>query len=318
MRLHWIRYAFLIAVVSYGLVTWVRVRLSSAYHQAPDQVVTREPGHRLLGSTQPIANEGRKDMEFAWLSEAAYDRAPNSDDVKSGDCPPADATLQNGGWKRWTDFPDPDLLKKISISNLRLEVWSNEAEKAVAVTFGGTIFTSGKDWKSNLRWFIPFHNDEYTTIVKQFGPAFVQEYSQREQLPEWAYLQGATLFSTGHSLGGGLAQQFAYALPIHDGVPLATKVFAFDPSPVTGFYSVPKAIRDHNSANLAIDRIYERGEILAYLRSFINFWMPPSSVNPTIRQVRYNLFYTRDPIKGHSIADLACKLSQYVRPSGTR
>jgi len=313
MRAHWIRYGFLVVVVSYALLTWVRVRLSSAYHQAPDQVVTREPGHRLLGSPQPIANERRKDLEFAWLSEAAYDRAPNSDDAKPGDCSPADTTLQNMGWKRWTDFPDSGLLKEISISNLRLEVWSNEAKKAVAVTFGGTIFTSGKDWRSNLRWFIPFHNDEYTTIVKQFGPAFVQEYSRRQQLPEWAYLRGATLFSTGHSLGGGLAQQFAYALPTQGGVPLVAKVFAFDPSPVTGFFSVAKATRDQNSTDLAIDRIYERGEILAYLRSFTNFWAPPSAVSPAIRQVRYNLFFTHNAIKGHAIADLACKLDQAVR-----
>src|ERR1022692_2969377 len=36
---------------------------------------------------------------------------------------------------------------------------------AVAVAFGGTVFTSGNDWKSNLRWFMPHHKDKYTQIV---------------------------------------------------------------------------------------------------------------------------------------------------------
>jgi hypothetical protein len=63
-----------------------------------------------------------------------------------------------------------------------------------------------------------------------------------------------------------------------------TQVFAFDPSPVTGFYSVEKDIRDYNKENLKIDRIYERGEILAILRSFTNFVYKPSAINPSIRQ----------------------------------
>jgi hypothetical protein len=68
--------------------------------------------------------------------------------------------------------------------------------------------------------------------------------------------------------GRWLAQQFAYSLPPDPDVPRLTRVFAFDPSPVTGFYSVPENTRNRNSQGLAIDRIYERGEILALLQFF--------------------------------------------------
>jgi hypothetical protein len=59
---------------------------------------------------------------------------------------------------------------------------------------------------------------------------------------------------------------------------------------------------------LFIDRIYERGEILAYFRSLTNFVYSPSAKHPEIREVRYDLFYTRDPFAGHSMADFAMKL----------
>lgn len=118
----------------------------------------------------------------------------------------------------------------------------------------------------------------------------------------------ATLYSTGHSLGGGLAQQFAYALPDMQGVPRIQQVYAFDPSPVTGFFSVEKRLRDTNRKGLEIDRIYERGEILAIARSLTSLFWKPSAKAPAIRGVRYNLFYTCNPVAGHSMKMLAGKL----------
>jgi hypothetical protein len=245
----------------------------------------------------------------AWLSESAYHRIQ---DGNSNSCQTPESILGDEGWSRWPDFPDSKLLEKISRSHLRVEVWRNPSRAAVAVAFGGTVFKSGKDWKSNLRWFIPHHNDEYTQIVNEFGPAFVKEVVRREQEPEWAFLSNAKIYATGHSLGGGLAQQFAYSLPLDSRVPRVSKVFAFDPSPVTGFYSLPENTRNENSNGLEIDRIYERGEILALLRSLENFVYPASAINPKIRQVRYNLF-SRRPISGHSMTDLACKLIEASR-----
>jgi hypothetical protein len=307
---HFAIYLVLAIIAVMALSSYVRVRSSPAYHQKPDEVVTREPGKRILGAPQPIAPEAHADLEFALLSQAAYQRKPDAKEVKAGDWVEADALLQEAGWRLWADFPDQKLLEKISKFHLRVEIWSNASRKAVAVTFGGTVFTNISDWKANLRWFIPHHKDEYTVVVTTFGRDFVADYLQRSDRPEFAFLRHADIFSTGHSLGGGLAQEFAYSLPENAGVPRVKKVFAFDPSPVTGFYSICEDLRDHNKQTLAIDRIYERGEVLAYLRSFTNFLFPPSASSPTIRQVRYNLFYTLNAIAGHSIAEFACKLHE--------
>jgi hypothetical protein len=160
-----------------------------------------------------------------------------------------------------------------------------------------------------LRWFIPLHDNEYTELVKEFGPAFAKKFVKRKEQPEWSFLQHAAIFATGHSLGGGSTQQFAHRLQC----PRGKKVFTFDPSPVTGFYSLDTTTRNTNSQNLAIARIYEGGEILALLRSVENVVYPSSATAPTIRQVRYNLFYSHNPIAGHSIAGLACKLDRASR-----
>jgi hypothetical protein len=95
-------------------------------------------------------------------------------------------------------------------------------------------------------------------------------------------------------------------------VPRVGKVYAIDPSPVTGFYSVKKSIRDVNIQHLDIDRIFERGEILAFLRSIVSLFVPPRRRSPTIRQIRYNLFPTWNPIMGHSIPEFAFRLEQQL------
>src|SRR5258708_33626872 len=122
---------------------------------------------------------------------------------------------------------------------------------------------------------------------------------------KWGDVRKGTIISGGQSLGGGLAQQFAYSLPTSSEVPRVAQVFAFDPSPVTGFYSVDKALRNKNRSKLRINRNYERGEILAIARSFMSFLVKPSAENPSIRGVRYSLFYPADPIRGHSMLELA-------------
>jgi Lipase (class 3) len=301
----------------------IDIPIWSAFLQQPWQVFTREPGDRILGHPQPVRAEAVPDRYFAWLSNAAYGRSVTPNRRKSFIAwlldvfpfkerretnPHGDAILKIGGWVRWRDFVDQTTLDKMQASHLRVEVWSRIDPPSIAVAFGGTVFTSGKDWKSNLRWFIPRHQDEYTEIVQVFAPAFVKELTRRLADPTQTHLREATLYSTGHSLGGGLAQQFAYSLPQDPEVPRVTKVFAFDPSPVTGFFSVNQLLRDLNRIGLRIDRIYERGEILAFVRLLTSVFIPPSASDPSIRQVRYSLFYPSAPIRGHSILELATKL----------
>src|SRR5207342_1532360 len=103
--------------------------------------------------------------------------------------------------------------------------------------------------------------------------------------------------STGHSLGGGLAQQAAYAHPRFN------YVYAFDPSPVTGFFDISAALREANTKDLGIDRAFEAGEILALPRMIIEGIFPPESCNPRVRTVRFNLF-SGAPMAQHSMTEL--------------
>jgi hypothetical protein len=310
VKSHFATYVLLAIIALLVLLpAYFRLVNGPAYRQKSDEVVIREAGKRFLGRPLDVKAEAQMDVEFAWLSQAAYRRKSDSETPSADNCLDADLALRNAGWKRWEDFPDNDLQARIAEYHLRIEVWSNESDKKVAAAFGGTVFGNWKDWIANLRWFIPRHDDQYTEIVKDFGPEFIKEFEKRKQRPEWKFLGEATIFATGHSLGGGLAQEFAYSLPKSIDVPRVHKVLVFDPSPVTGFYSVDETRRNYNSKNLAIDRIYERGEILAILRSFENFIYPDTATSPVIRQVRYSLF-SRAPIEGHSITKLACKLHE--------
>ena len=106
-----------------------------------------------------------------------------------------------------------ELKARTDASHLRAEVWSNRSKSVVAVAFGGTVFSSAKDWKSNLHWFNPFQHDEYTLVVDPFGPQFAKLFAEKEKTPGWEFLKTASISATGHSLGGGLAEEFAYALP---------------------------------------------------------------------------------------------------------
>jgi hypothetical protein len=286
--------------------------------QSSTEVVVRAPGHRFLGAPLPISTFAKEHWEFAWLSDAAYQKtaagkkhmektvkkaAADIGAVNPDPLPP----LTAAGWKPWNNFPGEELLGQIKESHLRVQVWERDEPPAVAVTFGGTVFNNNADWRANLRWFVPGQRDAYTDVVQSFAPAFDLELKRRAQGMDPLRLSKLDLYSTGHSLGGGLAQQFAYSVPL-DCAKRVKQVYAFDPSPVTGFFSVDRKLRNENKKGMLIDRIYERGEILALLRSLTSLFRKPSTINAAIRGVRYNVFWAWNPIAAHSIVELAAKI----------
>jgi hypothetical protein len=302
------------------------VPILRALGQQVNQVVVRTPGDRFLSAPEPISPYAKEHWQFAWLSVAAYlQTAAGKKHVKKmmqstaaaiSTAPDPLPPLAAAGWSRWESFPGDELLEKIKASHLRVQVWERAEPPAVAVTFGGTVFNNDADWRANLRWFLPGKRDEYTDVVQTFAPAFDLELKRRAVSTDPARLSTLELYSTGHSLGGGLAQQFAYSLP-HDCVKRVKQVYAFDPSPVTGFFSVARKLRDENKKGLLIDRIYERGEILALLRSLTSLFNKPSTINAAIRGVRYWLFHAWNPIAAHSIDELAAKLDAANRVFAT-
>jgi len=301
----------------------------SSWFQTTGQVLVREPGHRVYGDPVGVQEEAKNHWQFALLSLAAYSKVESESDENTqrtinapqptvlaneiASCLNSPTQkLEEAGWTYWPDFPDLQLKQDLVRSNLRVEVWQRKDPPAVAVAFGGTVFTSRADWTANLRWFIPHHDDEYTQLVKRVVPAFLVKYNQLE---ESSTTGRPPIYSTGHSLGGGLAQEFAYALPRKADDPKVVKVFAFDPSPVTGYYSIDPEIRERGKEGLQIDRVFERGEVLASIRSVLALIYPPSVSNPTVRAVRYNFDGVTNPVSAHSMPKLACAL--YARRPGS-
>jgi hypothetical protein len=71
--------------------------------------------------------------------------------------------------------------------------------------------------------------------------------------------------------------------------PRIRQVYAFDPSIVTGSSDAHvRRVWSQNVPGLKIERIYEHGEFLAYLRFLQRNLMPPTVCNPQIRSIRFD------------------------------
>jgi hypothetical protein len=217
-------------------------------------------------SVEEAAPWARRSLDYARLAAIVY---RNADSV---------SIISPDGWQRSVDPLDT---VDQPATGLYLEVWERRPGPLteVAIVFRGT--NDPKDWWTNGRWatrFIPTGWDQYD-VVRAAIDSFVARARARNPA-------GIRVIAAGHSLGGGLAQQAAYA---HPDIKL---VFAFDPSPVTGFRSVPPAAREANQIGIEIFRVYEKGEILAFLRGFLRRgFLPLSGKDPAITEVRFNLLH---------------------------
>ena len=196
------------------------------------------------------------------------------------------------------------------VGGLEFHVWrrmQGGSCREVVIAFRGTDKNDLGDWISNFRW------------LNRLVPKFDQ-YAQVQthitdivgRIKNSGCNGAGTLFvSAGHSLGGGLAQQAAYA----DAKNSIHYVYAFDPSPVTGFFDVSDLVREHSTRGLGVDRAYEAGEILTLPRLLIENIFPPAECNPRIRSVRFNVMMGL-PVQQHSIAGLTEQLHQAARQPG--
>jgi hypothetical protein len=188
------------------------------------------------------------------------------------------------------------------VSGLEFHVWrrmQGVSCREVVIAFRGTDKNDLGDWISNFRW------------LNRLAPKFDQ-YAQVQahityivkRIKQSGCNGADTQFvSTGHSLGGGLAQQAAYA----DADGSIKYVYAFDPSPVTGFFDVSELVREHSTEGLGVDRAYEQGEILTLPRLLIENIFPPAECNPRIRSVRFKVL-TGLPVEQHNMEHLTEQL----------
>lgn len=304
--------------------------------QNRDEALIRKPGERTYSSRETVAVTAKELWEYAVLSENVYidkpAKRPEASQIEKTRRPQAtqaseeayrkvctsdsDDPIPLPGWTRWDNFPSSKLHKEAQDVGLYVEVWEKESSPPlIAVVIRGTEFTSWRDWVSNFRWFfriIPFYPDQYSVVADKVGVEFLQELKKKVQNDIDRY-NSVKLVATGHSLGGGLAQNLAYSLPLEtlpDGklMPRVTSVYAFDPSPVTGWFSVKKHIRETNATGLHIDRVFEHGEILAYLRLIMRYLNPPRKQDPSVREIRYNFVDSINPFSSHSMRLIACAL----------
>jgi hypothetical protein len=171
----------------------------------------------------------------------------------------------------------------------------------VSIAFRGTVGWSGGDWFSNADRFGSPYDDYYHQLQRNIDGII----SSIKRLP--CYRQATQIVSTGHSLGAGLAQ-FA-ALANKPASSRITKVFAFDPSPVTGAHLVEKRLLQANAAGLTIDRIYQEGEVLSYAREAIQEFPPTGSVcKPFVRTVKVDAVSGSGAVGLHGVNPLAVQI----------
>jgi hypothetical protein len=304
----------------------------AAMSQDRKTVLIREPGNRTYNPPVSISESAKELWEYAVLSENVYtdgwsvpsprtrERASDIMSLRSAAeaCTP-EGRLPLSGWTMWDNFPSETLRDKARDVGLYMEVWEKTVSPpVVAVIFRGTEFFSWLDWISNFRWFswllrfLPTYSDQYTVVAQDTGKEVLENLRTRIENGKDRY-KDVRIITTGHSLGGGLAQHLAYSLPKIQSsngtlIPRVSNVYAFDPSPVTGWYSVERDLRTLNAKELKIDRIFEHGEILAYARLLLSYINPPSAKDPAIRQIRYNFVESINPFSSHSMRLIACAL----------
>lgn len=189
------------------------------------------------------------------------------------------------------------------LDGLGLQVWTRGAPGGafcpeVVIAFRGTDPREADDWYSNFRAFTRILKlyDQYEQVQGHIKGIV----DRIERLP--CHRPATRIVAVGHSLGGGLAQQAAYKDQ------RIRRVYAFDPSFVTGYYDLAPAERQHNEKGLRIERVYEHGEVLAYPRLVLRNLYPPSPCDPQIRNIRFNLRHGGTIIAQHSLDDLLFEL----------
>jgi hypothetical protein len=110
------------------------------------------------------------------------------------------------------------------LNGLRYESYIDRDDAVVILAFRGTQINSPRDWFSNFSWFTGAFgmDDEYTQARRVF-------ISIRQRLKDQFGDRAFSFVTTGHSLGGGLAEHIAKGFPCVDAV-------VFDSSPVTNAF----------------------------------------------------------------------------------
>lgn len=224
--------------------------------------------------------------------------------------------LKDDGWKLLGNCDLKD--KNEPGYGLYFDVWERKAAdskpREVVFAFRGTQFSELNDWLSNLRWFRSLR----LTRTDQYAVARENSLIMLGDIMSDSAAQKAKVTTTGHSLGGGLAETVLYR-----SVPWVDQAIVFDPSPVSGFFDLSHDIqeqylslpfRDSFSAHRVV-RAYAKGEILAFVRNTLQLFSHP---HPLIYTVEFKTGGASGLINKHSMLELTKTICESAEPQFVR
>lgn len=198
-------------------------------------------------------------------------------------------------WERWkgnSKYPSTPCYNNEGLFYETYVKRQNGTIQEAVLSFRGTENTRGqffKDWKTNLSGTFGFEPEQYAIAAKTIPKVIT---ALKKTNPE------VQIYATGHSLGGGLAQQAGYLSKD------VLEVFTFNTSPVTNWSSLAWRGEVEN-AYPVIHRVHNGGEALGGLRSVTTLFTKE-------RYGRHDIGIQIGPkelLKGHSMTLLSCHLS---------
>lgn len=248
-----------------------------AYHHA-DERVKREEASTKKKQEQIYEQAYREELKAkGWKQLATFHRPAYKGRDADNPFPPS------SDWN--IHCPPPEDMQ--AGQGLFLEVWENARQKPreLVIAFEGSN-SELVDWATNLRALRIFnrsrHADQY-----EFARPMASDLIDR-------FTKGATpgsvrIVTTGHSLGGGLAQGVFYA-NAHRKDHIVDQAIVFNPSPMTGYFDVPNQHQIFESLtprktfpHFRVLRVFERGEILAIVRSVASLFTTSDSLIQTLK-----------------------------------
>lgn len=297
-------------------------RIVNLLSQSNEDVLIREDGELIKYDSVEYFRQPAGVERFKYFDEAAaFCEVVYADNEQHT----AQVINKNGKikhWPGWVQIDANQFAQRPKLQSgwlnfdkdLKIQVWVNQKDKQAMIVFRGT--TSARDWFTNLRWltvvpfralarlfgvnrmgwlrqFFPQINDHYD-IAKRYVPKLACGLEQKYGRIE--------ISAAGHSLGGGLAQLAAYSSQS------IKTVFAFNPSPVAGYFCVPRVERIKNQKGVYIARAYEKGEVLAFARLLVRPFKRLVTIFGSrdgleIEELRFN-FVADDTLTEHKMAPL--------------
>lgn len=270
-------------------------------------------------------------LPYAIMSDYAYTIGAGCEDKgnKVGIIPGRDVELMNWLTSATDDSSTWQLEEKVGMHDARrpprigceddqgmmFHVWHRKvnSQEQVVIAFRGT--SGPGDWIYGNLWWLSraVLSDTQLSRSRAYVAETIRYFDQK------ATAEGAKpprYVTTGHSLGGSLAQHVLYAFPNR-----VEQAIVFDSSYVTGFVdpSISRtnrvdacSCRSELEPEARIIRVYQTYEILTYLRIFHKMILPPER---HVQEVRFPFKSSWNPVARHSIHDFT---RQVRETSGTR